>query len=83
MLTRENYEVVLPPLRAEIEQFSGAVREALTALPDIRDDELEATRLEVLETKRDTFRVLRHDGVVSTEVFRELTAEIDALISRR
>ncbi len=83
LLTRENYEVVLPPLRAEIEEFSGAVREALTALPDIRDDELEATRLEILETKRDTFRVLRHDGVVSTEVFRELTAEIDALITGR
>ncbi len=83
LLTRENYDLVLPPLHAEIEQFSGAVREALTALPDISDDELEATQLEILETKRDMFRVLRHDGVVSTEVFRELTAEIDALISGR
>ena len=81
LLTRENYDVVIPPLRAEIEQFSGAVREALTTLPDIRDDELEATRLEILETKRDTLRQLRHDGIVSIEVFRELTTEVDALIA--
>ena len=83
LLSRENYEVLLPTLTAEIEHFSGEVREALTLLPDIRDDELEATRLEILETKRDTLRQLRHDGVVSTEVFRELTTEVDALISGR
>lgn len=83
LLSRENYDVLLPTLTAEIEHFSGEVREALTALPDIRDDELEATRLEILETKRDTLRQLRHDGVVSTEVFRELTTEVDALISGR
>ena len=81
LLTKENYEVVLPELQAEIHQFSGEVEEALTILPDIRDDELEITRKEVLQVKRETLRTLRHDGMIGTDVFRELTTEIDANLS--
>ena len=81
LVTKENYEVVLPELQAEIHQFSGEVEEALTILPDIRDDELEITRKEVLQVKRETLRTLRHDGMIGTDVFRELTTEIDANLS--
>ena len=72
---------MLPELQAEIHQFSGEVEEALTILPDIRDDELEITRKEVLQGKRETLRTLRHDGMIGTDVFRELTTEIDANLS--
>ncbi|SVC80531.1 uncharacterized protein METZ01_LOCUS333385, partial [marine metagenome] len=81
LLTKENYEVVLPEIQADISQFSGEVGEALTMLPDIRDDELEIVRKEVLQVKRGTLRTLRHDGIIGTDVFRELTTEIDANLS--
>ena len=81
LLTKENYEVVLPEVQADISQFSGEVGEALTMLPDIRDDELEIVRKEVLQVKRGTLRTLRHDGIIGTDVFRELTTEIDANLS--
>ena len=78
LLSRKNYEVMLPVIHEEIEQYSGAVRDALTVLPDISYDELEAARREVLQVKRDALRTLRHDGMISTEVFRELATEIDS-----
>ena len=78
LLTKENYDVVLPEVQAEISQFSGEVEEALTVLPDIRDDELEIARKEIMQVKRATLRTLRHDGIIGTDVFRELTTEIDA-----
>ena len=78
LLTRENYDVIVPVLHDEIEKHSSAVRETLTVMPDIQDDQLEAAHREVLQAKRDTLRALRHDGMISTDVFRELATEIDS-----
>lgn len=78
LLTGKNHETVLSVIQEEIEEYSSKVRESLTVLPDIRDDELEAARREVLQAKRDALRSLRHDGMLSTEVFRELATEIDS-----
>ena len=78
LLTKENYDIVAPDLEQEIEQYSGKVSEALSVLPDIQADELEATRREVLQAKRDKLRSLHSDGIITGEVYSELRAEIDA-----
>ncbi len=78
LLTKESYDIVAPDLKQEIEQYSGKVSEALSVLPDIQADELEATRREVLQAKRDKLRSLHSDGMITGDVYSQLRAEIDA-----
>tara|TARA_B100000945_G_scaffold317984_1_gene321875 strand:- start:2850 stop:4400 length:1551 start_codon:yes stop_codon:yes gene_type:complete len=81
LVTKQIYEVLVSEVQVEIKKFSGDVEEALIMLPDIRDDELEIVRKEILQVKRDTLRILRHDGIIGTDVFTELTTEIDVDLS--
>ena len=55
----------------------GIVREVLKGAPDIEAEELNYTYRESLRAQRSTLLDLRHDGVITDDVFDELAAEID------
>ena len=77
LISSHAWEQLKPRLTLEIESLAGAVREVLKASPDIEAEELEIGRREALRAQRSALLSLRHDGIISVEVFDELAAEID------
>jgi CPA1 family monovalent cation:H+ antiporter len=71
-------------IRADLEQreaaLADAVREVLQAAPEIEAEELHVARREVLRAQRSALVTLVRDGVISQEVYEELTTEVDAVL---
>jgi CPA1 family monovalent cation:H+ antiporter len=71
-------------LEAEWEERSSALadqlHEILSAEPQLEAKELDTTRRELLRAQRTALLGLRRDGVISDEVYEELTVEIDAVL---
>ena len=58
-----------------------AVRELLLTDPALEAEELDTGWRELQRAQRATLLSLRRDGVISEDVFEELTAEVDAQLS--
>jgi CPA1 family monovalent cation:H+ antiporter len=58
-----------------------SLRELLLTDPSLEAEELDTGWRELNRAKRSALLSLRHDGVISEEVFVDLTAEVDALLS--
>jgi len=56
------------------------VREMLKGAPELEAEELDTAYREALRAQRSALLGLRHDGVISNDVFDELAAEIDATL---
>jgi len=71
-------------LEAEWGEHSSALadqlHDILSAEPELEAKELDTTRRELLRAQRSALLGLRRDGVISDEVYEELTAEIDAVL---
>jgi monovalent cation:H+ antiporter, CPA1 family len=71
-------------LRPEWEQREAALadglREILRAEPALGRKEMDTARRELLRSQRSSLLSLRRDGIISDEVYDELTAEIDAVL---
>jgi CPA1 family monovalent cation:H+ antiporter len=81
LLSAPTYEMMRPKLEEQIDLLAEAVRESLRSAPVLEAEELDTARREILRAQRSTFMGLRRDGVISDEVFENLTAEIDATIA--
>ena len=58
-----------------------SLRELLLSDPALEAEELDTGWRELNRAKRSALLSLRHDGVISEDVFENLTAEVDALLS--
>jgi CPA1 family monovalent cation:H+ antiporter len=82
LVSSHAWEQIKPQLAAQMNVYASAVREILKAAPKLEAEELEVAQREALRARRSALLGLRHDGVISEDVFDELAAEIDlALVS--
>jgi CPA1 family monovalent cation:H+ antiporter len=61
--------------------LAESVRDLLLADPALEAEELDTGWREILRAQRNAILSLRHDGIISEEVFEQLTTEVDAQLS--
>jgi len=74
------WEKLKPKLQEQIALLADAVRELLRVEPALESEELETTRREILRAQRSAYLGMRGDGVISEEIYENLSAEIDAAL---
>jgi hypothetical protein len=80
LVSSHAWEKVRHQLSERIELLSENVREMLRHAPELETEELDTAYREALRAQRSALLGLRHDGVISHDVFDELAAEIDATL---
>ncbi len=75
------WETLQPQLTKQMDELSRAVREMLQAAPALEAEELDTAQRELLRAQRSALLGLRHDRVISDEVFDTLVAELDATLA--
>jgi ribosomal protein L19E len=81
MLSSHTWEKLKRDLTAQAGELAEKVRGLLLADPMLEAEELETGWREMLRAQRSALLSLRRDGVISGEVFEQLTTEIDAQLS--
>jgi monovalent cation:H+ antiporter, CPA1 family len=74
------WEKLKPKLQEQIALLADAVRELLRVEPALESEELDTTRREILRAQRAAYLGMRGDGVISEEVYENLSAEVDAAL---
>ncbi len=77
-LSSHAWEHLKGMLQQQAESLVGSVKGLIQADPSLEVDELEKGWRETFRTQRSALLSLRQDGVISDEVFQELSAEMDA-----
>jgi CPA1 family monovalent cation:H+ antiporter len=80
VLSTHTWETLRPRLSEQLGLLSEAVRESLRSTPALQAEEIDTARREVLRAQRSAFMGLRQDGMISEEVFEQLTAEVDSIL---
>jgi CPA1 family monovalent cation:H+ antiporter len=81
LISSHAWERVRHMLVAKVETLSENVREMLRNSPELEAEELDTAYREALRAQRSALLGMRHDGVISNDVFDELAAEIDATLA--
>jgi CPA1 family monovalent cation:H+ antiporter len=81
MLSSHSWEKLKRYLTGEATQLAEKVRGMLLADPVLEAEELDIGWREMLRAQRSSLLSLRQDGVISDEVFEELSSEVDAQLS--
>lgn len=81
LLSSHTWEKLKKYLSGEAELLAEKVRGMLLADPVLEAEELDTGWRELLRAQRNSLLSLRQDGVITEEVFEELTAEVDAQLS--
>lgn len=74
------WEKLKPKLQEQTALLADAVRELLRVEPALESEELDTTRREILRAQRSAYLGMRGDGVISEEVYENLSAEVDAAL---
>jgi len=77
-LSTPAWEQVKQMLHQQADALVGSVKGLVQADPSLEADELEKGWREAFRSQRSALLSLRQDGVISDEVFHELSAEVDA-----
>ncbi len=80
LLSGHTWEVLRPRLQEQLALLAESVRELLRTAPNLEAEEMQLARREVLRAQRSAFIGLRQDGVISDEVYENLTTETDAAL---
>ena len=70
-----------PRLKEQTNLLADSLRELLYVEPGLETEELDISRREILRAQRSAYQGLRRDGVISVDVYEQLTAEVDAEIT--
>jgi CPA1 family monovalent cation:H+ antiporter len=81
MISKSTWEQVEPELGEEIRRSHEAQLELLNATPRLRAEELADARREGLRARRAELVSLFGEGVISEQVYAELTAEVDSALA--
>jgi len=74
------WEKLKPKLQEQTALLADAVRELLRVEPALESEELDTTRREILRAQRSAYLGMRGDGVISEEIYENLSAEVDAAL---
>ena len=80
LLSTPAWEKMKPGVTEQITTLAEAVRQVMRDKPSLEAEELDTAQHELLRAQRSALLDLRHDGVISEEVFETLTAEVDAAL---
>ncbi len=81
LLSTHTWERLKQFVTQQAATLAEAVRELMLSDPALEAEELDTGWRELVRTQRSAYFGLRHDGVISEEVFESLTVEADALLS--
>lgn len=81
LISSHAWEQLEPQLTSQMDVLVIAVREMLKAAPKLEAEELDTAQREALRAQRSALLGLQHDGVISSDVFDELAAEVDAALA--
>jgi CPA1 family monovalent cation:H+ antiporter len=82
LLTSHTWEILKTSFTRQINQLSQDLREVMRADPMLEAEELDTAYREVQRARRTALQGLRQDGVISDEVFEELSAEVDLSLTK-
>jgi len=77
LLSEHVWNTLSPILHERTASLTHSVQEILLAEPELEQEELETAWREMLRAERSTLNLLRRDGVITDEIFTQLTTEID------
>jgi len=77
LISSHTWELIKPQMAEQVDSLTLSAREILKTIPGLEAEELDNARREGLRAQRSALLGLRHDGVISHEVFDELAADID------
>jgi CPA1 family monovalent cation:H+ antiporter len=78
LLSSHTWEKLKQLITQQASALAETVRDMLMADPAIEAEEMDTGWRELLRAQRNSLLSLRQDGVISEEVFEQLTAEVDA-----
>jgi hypothetical protein len=81
MLSSHTWEKLKRFITAQAASMAEKVRGILLADPQLEAEELETGWREIMRAQRSSLFDLRHDGVISDDVFEQLSIEVDAQLS--
>ncbi len=81
LLSTHTWETLRPKLQEQLSLLAEAVRESLRSAPALEAEEMNIARREILRAQRSAFMGLLQDGMISNEVYENLSAEMDATIT--
>lgn len=81
LLSTHAWETLHPKLQEQLGLLAEAVRESLRSAPALEAEEMDIARREILRAQRSAFMGLLREGVISNEVYENLSAEVDATIA--
>ncbi len=82
LISSHAWDLIKPQMAAQVDALSSEARKMIKSAPHIEAQELETARREGLRAQRSALMGLRHDGVISQDVFDELAVDIDALLEQ-
>ena len=71
------WEALKPGLEDRIQTISTQLREVVHSSPDLYAEELDTARREFLRAQRSALQGLLREGLITDDVFSQLTAEVD------
>ena len=80
LVSTHTVEQLKPEFEENISRLTQAVSEVMQAKPMLEAEELDTARREMLRAERSAIMGLRRDGVISTEVYDKLAAEVDTAL---
>jgi NhaP-type Na+/H+ and K+/H+ antiporter len=80
LISGHAWQTLRPRLQEQNARLAESVRAVLRAEPSLEEEELEAANREILRAKRSAYLGLRRDGVISEDVYAQLTTQIDAIL---
>ena len=81
LISLHTWEALRPRLEEQNAMLADALREILYVEPALQTEEVDIARREILRSQRSALMGLRRDGVISEDVFEELVAEVDAMLT--
>jgi monovalent cation:H+ antiporter, CPA1 family len=82
LLSTPAWEKLKSTVTEQVATLGEAVRQIMKDTPALEAEELDTARRELLRAQRSALLDLRRDGVVSDNVFEELTTEVDAALDQ-
>jgi monovalent cation:H+ antiporter, CPA1 family len=80
LISAPAWEKIKPKLQEQTALLAASVRELLRLEPKLESEELDTIRREILRAQRSAYLGMRGDGVISEEVYENLSAEVDAAL---
>lgn len=81
LLSNHTWQMLAPLLEEHVQALANSVKEVMEVDPSVEAEELDTARHEALRAQRSALIGLLTDGVISEEVYTQLSREVDRAIT--